>query len=55
MTKKAKGKPLPDMLPDADLDDGKTALERTAELTRRIVAVPKSELPTKQKRKKRKR
>jgi hypothetical protein len=35
-------------------DDGKTALERMADLTRRIVRVPKGDLPDK-KRTKRKR
>ena len=56
MTKKPhRGKPPPDVFPDADLDDGKTPLERTAELTRRIVAVPKSEIPTKPKPKMRRR
>ena len=39
MTKK-KENPRPDSEPDGD-----EALKRTAELTRRIVAVPKSELP----------
>jgi len=32
----------------------RTPLERTADLTRRIIAVPKSELPTKRKKSKRK-
>jgi len=45
MTVKKKVEPSPDPEP------GKSALERMTELTRRIVAVPKSELPKEKARK----
>ena len=43
MTKKQKKAPRP---ASEKVPDGDTALERTAELVRKIVSVPKSEVPT---------